>query len=465
MVNLSGIPLTTALAHGVAVTLGLLVYLLANRIGKQRHHPSVAIAWVLAIVAFPYAGIPLFLLFGTRKFTRPVHRVAPLAEGNPDPLAPPWATRLLNVMDIAPPTYNTALRLHRNGDESWRELLDLIDSAQHRLDICTFILGGDEIGAKVVNRLVARAENGVTVRLLIDSVGSINTPHKQISKLKAAGVQVRRFMPILHNPTQGRTNLRIHRKLALGDGQRLWSGGRNFADEYFIDRPGQPAWIDLSFLIEGPLAAHAQAQFERDWDFASGQQKIPAAVPFNTETAAGNIAAQWIPSGPDHADDTVYQLLLAAAYQAETQILAVTPYFVPNDTLLEAWCMACRRGVAMTLIVPQVSNHRLADLARERDLQAMVEAGATVLLYPGMLHAKMVVIDKVLGLCGSVNLDGRSLFLNYEAMAAFYGRDEIAWLTDWHTELSQHATPYTVRKPFWLRDLAESIVRIVGFEL
>lgn len=453
------------LIHGITVAAGLLIYVLATRIGKQQRRPSVALAWVLTIATFPYAGIPLFLFFGTRKFPRPLHRPVALRPDPLDPAAPVWATRLLETMHIDPLTCNTAVRLHKNGDESWRELLDLIDSAQYELDICTFLLGNDTIGGKITDKLIARANDGVHVRLLLDAVGCMGTPRKQIKRLKNAGVQVCRFMPLLHNPTRGRTNLRIHRKLALADRQKLWSGGRNLADEYFIDRRDRPAWIDLSFVIEGPLAIQAQAQFERDWLFACGRQEDAETAQVDGKSARGTIPAQWVPSGPDHADDTIYNLLLASACHAQTQILAVTPYFVPNDTLLEAWCIACRRGVAITLIVPEKSNHLLADLARGRALLAMVEAGARVLVYPEMVHAKMIAIDNELCLCGSVNLDGRSLFLNYEAMAVFYGRNEINWFQTWHAELAQRASVFVARRPSWIRDTIEGIVRVVGFEL
>ncbi|HET9112438.1 MAG TPA: phospholipase D-like domain-containing protein, partial [Burkholderiales bacterium] len=142
-----------------------------------------------------------------------------------------------------------------------------------------------------------------------------------------------------------------------------------------------------------------------------------------------------------------------------------TPYFVPNDTLLEAWCLACRRGVAITLVVPEKSNHLLADLARGRALLAMAEAGARVLLYPDMVHAKMIAIDDALAVCGSVNLDGRSLFLNYEAMAVFYGSNEIRWFEAWHAELAQRSSVFIARQPSWIRDTIEGIVRVIGFEL
>ncbi len=453
------------LIHGITVAAGLLIYVLATRIGKQQRRPSVALAWVLTITAFPYAGIPLFLFFGTRKFLRPPHRPIALHPDLSTSSVPAWSTRLLEAMNIEPLTCNAEVRLHKNGDDSWRELLALIDSAQHELDICTFLLGDDEIGGKIVDKLIVRARQGIQIRLLLDAVGCLGTSRKDIRLLKNAGVQVRRFMPILHNPIRGRTNLRIHRKLALADRQKLWSGGRNLADEYFIDRPRQPAWVDLSFTIEGPLAIQAHAQFERDWLFASGRQESADETAFHGQSASGSIPAQWVPSGPDHADDTIYNLLLAAACHAQTRIIAVTPYFVPNDTLLEAWCMACRRGVAITLIVPEKSNHLLADLARGRALLAMVEAGAKILLYPEMVHAKMIAIDDTLALCGSVNLDGRSLFLNYETMAVFYGKDEIQWFETWHTDLAQRSAVFAARQPSWLRDTIEGIVRVIGFEL
>src|SRR5690606_23524285 len=98
--------------------------------------------------------------------------------------------------------------------------------------------------------------------------------------------------------------------------------------------------------------------------------------------------AQLVPSGPDLADDTLYALLVAAAFRAERSIVAITPYFVPEDALLDAWCVACRRGVRIDLVLPSRSNHRMADLARGRALRAFAAAGGNVYLHPRMLHAK-----------------------------------------------------------------------------
>ena len=302
--------------------------------------------------------------------------------------------------------------------------------------------------------------------------GSHKYPNRKemLASMTGGGIEWHEMMPIATVGGKWRCPaLRNHRKLVLADGQRLWSGGRNLASEYFVDRPGQPAWIDLSYEVQGLLAAQAQAQFNTDWRVAHGlalrKARRPHGTPGLHQQPVGGPLAQWLPSGPDHADDTVHALLLAAAYHAQRRIVAVTPYFVPDDALLDAWCLACRRGVRVSLLVPARSNHRLADIARERALRQLAAAGAQVWLAPAMVHAKAVLIDDDLALAGSLNLDARSLFLNYEAMAAFYGEQELRWLSQWCARLIATARPYHARQPSWARDIVEGVVRSVGFQL
>ncbi|GAA3982651.1 phospholipase D-like domain-containing protein [Comamonas faecalis] len=457
----------SGLGHAIVVALGLLLYVLGTRIGHQRRHPSAALGWVLGMLTLPYLTIPLFLFFGSRKLVRPRHR-APVPAHHPVAGAPAWATQLLAGLELPPAQPNVRIALHEDGGQALAGLLATIDGAVHQLDVCTYVLASDATGRQVAQALAAAAARGVQVHLLIDAMGSLLVGRRLLRELRAAGVHVRRFMPLLHNPLHGRTNLRNHRKLVVADGRRLWSGGRNLACEYFVDRPNRPAWVDLSFEIDGPVARQAHVQFLTDWRTARGlmlrRMRRVDQLPDAGAPRTGALA-QWLPSGPDHADDTLHALLLAGAWHAQRRIWLVTPYFVPDDALLDAWCLACRRGVDLQLVLPRRSNHRLADMARERALRQLASAGARVWLSPAMVHAKAVLIDDQLALCGSLNLDARSLFLNYEAMTAFYGPAQVGWLAGWIDALRTGAQPYEARRPSWSRDIAEGVVRAVGFQL
>ncbi len=460
------------LEHGAFVLVGLLVYAMVTRIGEQHRHPSAAVAWVMFIALVPYLAIPLFLAFGTRKLVRARpgtgSRVA-AGEGGPA-----WALGLLAALEVEPPVRNRAIAFHADGAEARAALLALLDEARASVDLATFVLADDDTGRAVGAALVRAARRGVRARLLLDGIGGLRTSRRLVRELRQGGVTVRRFMPVLRNPVRGRTNLRNHRKLAVADGERLWSGGRNLADEYFVGPVGQAAWLDLSFVVDGPLAARAREGFERDWQGARGGSATLDAPPPRGDDprgdaqggdAQGGASAQLVASGPDHSDDTLHALLLAAAWHARARILAVTPYFVPDEALLSAWCIACRRGVQLTLVVPRRSNHWMADVARERALRALAAAGARIVLFPTMLHAKAVVVDDALALCGSANLDGRSLFVNFELTTAFYGQREIAWLGDWIDAQARRAAPYEARPPSPARDVLEGVVRAVGFQL
>jgi cardiolipin synthase len=274
------------------------------------------------------------------------------------------------------------------------------------------------------------------------------------------------FVPPLHSPLKGRTNLRDHRKMLIADAghaqARLWCGGRNLAAEYFEGHPGEPPWRDLSFALGGPFVAQCAALFDHDWAFATTER---AAAQVQPAAVADEGGAQLVASGPDQVDDTVYALLLTAAYQARRRIVLVTPYFVPDAHLLMALCLAARRGVRVDLLLPAKSNHRMSDIARGRALRALAKAGAKVWLAPQMLHAKLAVVDDDLALAGSANFDSRSLFLNYELMVAFHVPADVRRFADWAERERASASRYQARAPGLLRDVAEGMVLFVGFQL
>jgi cardiolipin synthase len=427
---------------------------------------------VLFLVLAPYAGLPLFLLFGTRKVARPTRHARPVAQmvAQDVQLGPGTRCRLLaRALGLPPPVSFTDLAIHRDGAAALERLRELLLSARHTLEVSSFLLGRDEIGAMVMGLLAQRAQEGGRVRLLIDGVGRYLGGHPNLRRLRAAGVEVGLFACPWSSPLRGRMNLRNHRKAVVADGQWLWTGGRNLAAEYFVGTSSHGhrlrPWVDLSFDLRGTLARQVGEQFERDWAVAVGDAPPADRHRVLQAAARGEQVAQLLPSGPDQGDDTVYGLLIDACFNASNRVLALTPYFVPDPVLLMAFELASRRGVAVDLVVPRRSNHRLADLARPQALRDLLDAGGRVWLAPSMLHAKLVIVDDTVALAGSLNLDERSLFLNYEMMVAFYDAETIGRFSQW-AELvrstAQRQPPYEVSV---LCEVGEGLLRWLTFQL
>ena len=461
--------------HGIVVSLGLFVYVGVARSLPQRRDPSAAIAWVVALVLLPYVALPLYFMFGSRKLRmrdEPAALLPPVPAADDYEAESQWARRLGRSMGLAPPAPYDALHVHADGAAARLAVLDIITSAQKTLDVCTFILARDRFGDEVAAALRAKAEQGVRVRLLIDGIGAWLGGRLDVATLRRAGVEVVKFVPPFRSILRGRANLRNHRKMVVADAERLWCGGRNLAAEYFEGDPQRriDAWRDLSFDLRGELVVSACEQFEKDWAYATRSPVAPACAPVRLPSAgAGATAdaalAQLVPSGPEQVDDTVQALLLSGCFMARRRIVAVTPYFIPDATLLMALSLAARRGVVVDLIMPRRSNHHLADVARHRPLRDLAAAGARIWFVPWMLHAKVTVIDDQLALAGSANLDLRSLFLNYELMVAFYEPADVRRFALWIEVERAGASRFEPREPGLVRDLSEGLLLWLAFQL
>jgi cardiolipin synthase len=447
--------------HSLAVVISVLTYVLTTRVERDRRPPSIAIAWVLGMIAVPYLVLPMYLLFGRRKLPRRVLHWSGIGSH-----CIHWAEDLIESFGL-PPCAPAVIHMHRDGDESAAALFAAMSGASRRLDICTYILGNDAFGRKAMQCMMECARRGVLVRLLIDGVGALQLPHSYVNELNRAGVETAVFSPLFARKTQGPRNLRNHRKMVITDAALLWAGGRNLAAEYFVGKGGAKPWRDLSFDLRGPVAAAGAAQFEADWVAAGGRPALPGTAPSLGDPPPESITgrAQFVPSGPDQAEDTVHALLIDACFRARKRMLAVTPYFVPDAALETAMRLAARRGVIIDLCIPAASNHRLADFVRSRSLRALSQAGVRIHLLPYMIHAKAVVFDGSLAFSGSVNLDSRSLLLNYECAVVFYGEREVDWLSNWIHALIPESHPFDSRPPGFVRDIAEGLLLTVAYQL
>ncbi len=428
----------------VGLMLGFLfaVVLIAHVL-TQKRPPSGTIAWLLAILLIPYIGVPLYLLLGGRKTRKTAERKGKLdikLLGLPLPDNTPFTDRLLQTYNVPPASAGNTVEFCTTGVLTWKKLIGMIEQARHSIFISTFLFHTDSVGREILGLLTKKAAGGVNVRLLMDGVGSLHTRQCFLAPLLEAGGRYAFFIPVLHRPFRGRTNLRNHRKTVITDYSTVLAGGTNIGSEYIGPQPDP----------------------ER-WQFASGEHlEIPADRPVRQFDHAGSAVVQVVPSGPDVPNDPLYDAILSILFAAKSRVWIVTPYFIPDDALSKAIRLAVRRGVDVRIIVPRKSNHRIADIVREVYLREIQSVGADILLYnKGMIHAKALLMDDTLALVGSANIDIRSLLLNYEATLMMYSPCQIEWISRWILSLVPDCIPRPIGESF-AGNLFENTVRLLS---
>ncbi|SHL34086.1 cardiolipin synthase [Desulfatibacillum alkenivorans DSM 16219] len=440
----------------------LAVLVLAHILMTRRSPPST-LAWLMAIIFVPVLGVTLYLLFGGRK-TQHMIESKPLL---PEP------EQTIDSGELAPGAYIQNKRhgvfrpyaknstvLLSDGVHAFHETIRLIEEAQESVYLATFIMGKDRTGSWLIEALAAKASQGVRVRLLMDALGSMKINRRFTRHLTAAGGKVDFFMPMMRLPFRGRANLRNHRKILTVDGRSAIVGGMNLAHEYMGPKMAPGRWLDMAMMVEGPVVANLETVFRSDWKFASGETLPESVIPPWENSDRRQATLQVIASGPDVKGDSLRDSLLTWIFKAETRAWIVTPYFVPDELLVQALSIAARRGVDVRIIIPRRSNHLMADLARAAYLTYLQEAGVSVMLYqPGMLHAKAIIVDDTVAVVGSANMDMRSLLLNYEVALAIYTPAVIREVDAWMGWLLSHCLPrQTKASPF--KELAYGLGRI-----
>ena len=449
-----------ALLLGIALTVVVIATML-----QQRRTPQSALAWLLSILILPYLAVPVYLLLGRRKINlRAGIPNAKLDVASSSTLPANKASRIdlmLRSYGLPGAVTGNRVRILTTGQEGWQGLTDVIDRATTTLDIETFIFSTDETGQEILNRLVNKAKMGVRVRLLIDAIGSFHTPQHFLEPLIRAGGTVARFMPLIHNPFRGKTNLRDHRKITVADSRWAMAGGMNIVSEDMSPKALAGQWSDLSFVVEGPAALQYAQIFSSDWQLSSNKatgsldHRLIEISPQDDDHAA---VVQILPSGPDQPFDTIYDTILTATFEARERLWIITPYFVPDEALTKGFVIACHRGIDVRILVPDRSNHPLTDMAGSRSMRDIEAAGGTILRYTeGMVHAKALIMDGSMAMAGSANMDLRSFFLNCEIMQLCYSLPEITAIERYALELMtrcRHGMPAIGAG----RDIMEAIV-------
>jgi cardiolipin synthase len=385
--------------------------------------PRSVLSWIAVCAFIPYGGVALYALFGINRVRRP--QLTWEAAGPPrasEPAFPASLAAQVRVGDALtrrPLESGNALETLHDGEQAFPRMLEAIGSARDSVWLSTYIFQTDQVGRQFVEALAAAVRRQVKVRVLVDGIGEwYDWPHV-VPILRRAGVRAERFLPPRLLPPSLSLNCRNHRKILIVDGAVAYIGGMNLGGREVGGSTGR-RMSDIHFRLCGPIVAQLAETFAEDWLFATGEALPPVAAQY----CAGDCTCRAVPGGPDGDVDNLLLIILSAVTGAERQVQIMTPYFIPPLELVAALEAAALRGVEVSLVLPRRSNLRYIDWATLHWIPALVRRGVRVHLQePPFSHAKLLVIDGRYAHIGSVNVDTRSLRLNFEIAVEVYDPD------------------------------------------
>jgi cardiolipin synthase A/B len=421
----------------IALFIGWITYLvlLGGWIVLQKREPVATLSWLLGLALLPYIGFAIYHLFGPQKIQRQRLRRArsrldgdALGAGACDAACTPEALELARLAQGATglaPSSARDVRLLVDGAATYDALVEDLDRAQHHVHVEYYIFMPDRSGTRIRDALIACARRGVSVRILLDAIGSGACSSGFLAPLKDAGGEVAWFHPTRFWRLWWRPwlNLRTHRKIVAIDNRIAYTGGINVTDEE-NDRLRSDAYRDLHLRIEGDVVRSLQSVFVEDWVYATGRRDLISAIARTLpQTAVGEISAQVLTSGPDSSWEAIHRLHVGLIHAARERVWLVTPYFVPGEAAMMALTSAALGGLDVRLMVPKMSDSRLVTLAARSYYDDLLAAGVKIYEYgPRMLHTKALLVDDASAILGSANFDHRSFRLNFEVSVLFQDR-------------------------------------------
>lgn len=417
------------------------IIILSGWIILQKRSPISTISWIISLAFIPYLGFAIYHFIGPQKLKRQHYRrllaKTALQEQNyllhlreqalligvtPSPSLI-QLTKLVNNASGFPVTTATSMQFLVDGEATYNAIFDAIRNASHHIHLEYYIFEPDNIGTALRDLLIEKALEGVSVRLLVDGMGSSRLKKKFIEPLQAAGGEFAFFHNFHFSQiAKPLVNLRTHRKIVICDGHTGFTGGLNITDEE-DERTLDYAYHDTHIKLTGNAVHSLQLVFLEDWLYATRQPEFFNTSAYFPAQPSGNYAVQILASGPDNEWEVIHRLNLGVIHSAKERVWLTTPYFVPTEATLFALTSAALRGVDVRLLVPRLSDSRFVTAAARSYFDELMHAGVKVWEYAGrMLHSKTIVVDENFCMIGTANFDARSFRLNFEVCAAIYGQ-------------------------------------------
>ena len=411
----------------------------------RRPPAAVAFAWLFLVAIIPVLGTLIYVLIGEHRIGRQrIQRFkhlrsefrkvsdAAIEKGLMDV---DWSCHSAEARGIATLGRNivgtstmrgSRYQLFSDTQEILHKIAADIDQAQSSVLMEFYIWNEGGTADTVLEAVIRAAQRGVSCRLLIDALGaSAWWKGQQPQKLRDAGVEVHAALPVgLFRTFVGRTDLRIHRKIVVVDGKLAWTGSMNLVDpRFFKQEAAVGEWVDAMVRLKGAVVASLAATMVSDWLLETGDslKKVVDSAGLKLVEPDGSVDIQVIPSGPGYSGDGLLQMLLALINAAKDELVMTTPYLAPDDSMTRALRGAAARGVKVKIIVPEKVDSLLTRYASRSYYDELLDTGVEIHLYKGgLLHTKSITVDRSITMFGTVNLDMRSIWINYEVSLFVY---------------------------------------------
>jgi cardiolipin synthase A/B len=415
---------------------------------SERKKPVHALSWVLTLSLLPVVGFVLYLIFGRtfrfkskkflikcdkdKQYCQQLCKSLNYAYYDESEFKEPYINDTKQIIKLnintsqSPFTNDNRVTIFTSAEDKYRELLQDIAAAKSSVHISYFIFQNDNIGKKFIKALAQKAKEGLEVRVLFDHGSNLFTPSKAYqSIIDNGGEALSFFSDTISNYL--RINFRNHRKIVVIDGEIGYIGGINIGDEYLGLNKKISPWRDTHLKITGSSVYSLQLRFFEDWLYASKKDihfsnTDKYFMPIDQQ-GKGNTGIQIVSSGPDTKGEEIKRCLIKMVNSAKKSIFIQTPYFVPDSSFLEALQNAAMSGIEVIIQIPALPDKRFVYKATMSFVADVIEYGIKIYLYPGFLHAKMMVVDNTFCAMGTANIDMRSFSLNFEIDAFMYGEE------------------------------------------
>jgi len=416
----------------------VIIVLVSFRVITKRRSASISLAWLSVIYTLPFAGVIVYVIFGElylgkkrvqraeamlEPFTTRINQCAEpynvKADNNVSSLVTPLRELIYGRFQMPAVTGNQLTLLTKPHCILEQITADIKSATQVvYMEFYIWSIGGK--ADNVALALIDAAKRGVDCRIMLDSVGSSQFFKSHWPKrFKQAGIHLIEVLPV--GPMRiffHRQDLRMHRKLITIDSHVGYTGSMNLVDpDVFKQNAGVGGWVDIMIRMQGPIIPITRALLEWDWEMETGDSLVDTTASKCNSSAifTEQSQVQVIPSGPYFDDDNIHQVLVSAIYLAKKSLILTTPYFVPDEALQAALKTASARGVKVQIILPAKNDSRMVDYACKGFFDELLACGVEIYQYQnGLLHTKSILVDNELCLVGTVNLDKRSFWLNFE---------------------------------------------------